>query len=215
MPLSYRRKKPYRGRRRRTTKSRAMTVGRVKRIISAELKHKNQNIGFTNIFVGSQSIVHLSDIAQGDVANQRNGNWIQPITYHGYVTIKGFDAAAAESYGVRVGIARWNNDESADPITLGKVMFDAAIPASNFSYINKGAFKILWSRYVNVVNSQINPQFLKTLRFKVSLGRSPKTLYHVAVFKKYQLFFFAMSDDLSVAEHPSYTLDSTLRYTDS
>ncbi len=89
-------------------------------------------------------------------------------------------------------------------------------PAGSFSFINKGSFKVLWSRFVNVVNKEQNTQFIKTLRWNIKLGRGQKCLYDGATTqKKFQIFFFALSDGLSGVEAPQYALDSTLRYTDS
>lgn len=220
MPTFRRRVFPRRGRRvmrRPLVRKRRfpMSVGRVKRIIDAELKISLVNNDFVDIFVGTTSIVQLSSIAQGDTNLTRTGNWIKPITTHGYIVVKGFPGAVAASYGIRVGIVRWNNDQSVDPVSVLKLMFDAAIPAGSFSFVNKGAFKVVWTRYVSVVNNTDNSQFLKTLKYYIRLSSAPKCLYNGATNKKFQYFVFAMSDDLSAAEHPSYQIDNTFRFTDS
>ncbi len=218
MPYSkgYRRGRKSGRRRNYKRPMRHMTVGKVKRIISAELKINQHNNDFIEIPLSTPSVIPLTDISQGDSSEQRSGNWVQPITVHGYTTIKGHNNAAADSNGIRVGIVRWLNDESVDPITVTKLLSVAGAPAGSFSFINKGSFKVLWSRFVNVVNDQDNTQFIKTLRFNVKLGRGQKALYDGATTqKKYQIFFFATSDGLSGTEAPEYDLNVTLRFTDS
>ena len=61
---------PVRDRRRRP-----MTTGKVKRIIDAELKFRDLGIGITFI-PPAGTVQHLSLINQGDLVNQRSGNWI-------------------------------------------------------------------------------------------------------------------------------------------
>ncbi len=196
--------------------SRAMTVGKVKRIISAELKVSTVANDFAPISVALPMVVPLTNnIAQGDTNLQRTGNWIQPITYHGYVTVRGINNATENSNGVRIMILRWKNDESVDPALVNKVVEDPADPFASFKFTQKGAFTVLYSRVFNIVNQQNNPQFLKTYRFKVPLSRGQRTLYDGATPKKYQLFFMAFSDALIVAEEPELTISSTLRWTDS
>jgi len=206
-------------RRKRTTRRNAkkpMTVGRVRRIISAELKVSLVGNDFIAIHVAAPMIVPLTaNIAQGDTNLQRTGNWIQPVTYHGYVTVRGFEGADEKSNGVRCGIIRWKNDESVDPALVNKIVEDPGDPASSFKFTQKGAFTVLWSRFFNIVNRNNNPQFLKTYRFKVSLGRGQKVLYDGVNPKKYQLFFFAFSDSLVAAEAPQLAISTTLRWTDS
>ncbi len=196
--------------------SRVMTVGKVKRIISAELKVSTVANDFASISVALPMVVPLTNnIAQGDTNLQRTGNWIQPITYHGYVTVRGINNATENSNGVRIMILRWKNDESVDPALVNKVVEDSADPFASFKFTQKGAFTVLYSRVFNIVNQQNNPQFLKTYRFKVPLSRGQRTLYDGATPKKYQLFFMAFSDALIVAEEPELTISSTLRWTDS
>ncbi len=196
--------------------SRVMTVGKVKRIISAELKVSTVANDFAPISVALPMVVPLTNnIAQGDTNLERTGNWIQPITYHGYVTVRGINNATENSNGVRIMILRWKNDESVDPALVNKVVEDSADPFASFKFTQKGAFTVLYSRVFNIVNQQNNPQFLKTYRFKVPLSRGQRTLYDGATPKKYQLFFMAFSDALIVAEEPELTISSTLRWTDS
>ncbi len=208
------------GRRKRPTRrkysKKPMTVGRVKRIISAELKLSLVGNDFIAISIGSPMIVPLTaNIAQGDTNLARTGNWIQPVTYHGYVTVRGVQASPEISNNVRCGIIRWKNDQSVDPALVNKIMEDPGAPGTSFNFGNKGSFTVLWSRFFNIVHQERNPQFLKTYRWKVSLGRGQKVLYDGATAKKYQLFFFAFSDGLADANSPLLSIDSTLRWTDS
>lgn len=212
------RRKTYRRKRRPTRRftKKPMTVGRVKRIISAELKLSLVGNDFIVISIASPMIISLTNgIVQGDTNMQRTGNWLQPITYHGYVTVRGVNNSPQISNNVRCGIIRWKNDESMDPALVNKIVQDPASPGASFKFTNKGAFTVLWSRFFNIVHSDQNPQFLKTYRWKVSLGRGQKVLYDAATPKKYQLFFFAFSDSTVDVESPSLAIDSTLRWTDS
>ena len=197
--------------------SRVMTVGKVKRIISAELKVSLVANDFLPISVALPMVVPLTNnIAQGDTNLQRTGNWIQPVTYHGYVTVRGNNNATEVTNGVRIMILRWKNDESIDPAAVNKVVQDPADPFSSFQFTQKGAFTILYSRVFNIVHADQNPQFLKTYRFKIPLSRGQRTLYDGPITpKKYQLFFMAFSDGLTVGEEPELTISSTLRWTDS
>ncbi len=211
------RKRRYMRRNKRSTRRRSMpmTVGRVKRIISAELKQKVTDFDFIPIRIGMPIVTHVSDIALGDLSTDRNGNWVQPINMHGYVTITGTAGATVETLQVRVGLFRWMNDQSVDPPDLSQIVNDPGNPSGPFSFKDKNSFKILWSRFVNVQNNPDSPQFLKTLRYYVRLGRSQKALYDNAMFKKYQLFFFALADGLVVGDEAQVSLTNTLRFTDS
>ncbi len=205
-------------RRRRYTRkrrTRAMTVGRVKRIISAELKFVVRDFDFTGIRVGIDNITPLSNIAQGDLAGQRTGNWIQPINMHGYVTLTGTVGAGVETLQCRVGILRWLNDQSVDVPEISKIVNDPGNPSGPFSFRDKQSFKILWSRFVNLQTNADSPQFLKTLRYYVRIGRSTKALYDAATEKKNQLFFFALADGLAAGDEVQVSLTNTLRFTDS
>ncbi len=193
-----------------------MTVGKVKRIISAELKVSLVGNDFIPISIGSPMVVPLTTgIVQGDANNQRTGNWIQPITYHGYVTVRGVNNSPQDTNGVRIMILRWKNDESVDPAAVNKVVDDPGDPFASFKFTQKGAFTILYSRVFNIIHADQNAQFLKTYRFKVPLSRGQKTLFDAADPKKYQLFFMAFSDGLLDADSPALSISSTLRYTDS
>ncbi len=210
----YRRKR--RGRRtKRYSRRRPMTVGRVKRIILAELKIATVGNDFLPISIDTPMVVPLTEIAQGDTALERTGNWIQPVTYHGYATIRGVNNSPEISNNVRCMILRWKNDQSVDPALVAKVVSDPGDPLSSFNFDNKGSFTILWSRVFNIVHADQNSQFLKTYRWKVSLGRGQKTLYANADLKKYQLFFMAFSDALADVNAPELQISSTLRWTDS
>ncbi len=206
-----RRRKP-----RRTYNNKVMTVGKVKRIISAELKVSTVGNDFIEIDITNPMVVPLTNnIAQGDTNLQRTGNWIQPVTYHGYVTVRGQNNSPQLTNGVRIMVLRWKNDESVDPALVNKVIEDPGDPFSSFKFTQKGAFTILYSRVFNIIHENQNPQFLKTYRFKLPLSRGQRTLYDGANPKKYQLFFMAFSDSLVPGQSPELSISSTLRWTDS
>ncbi len=211
-------KRRYTRRKRRTGRrpmGRHMTVGRVKRIISAELKFRVRDFDFTPVNVANPIILQMTDILQGDSASSRTGNWIQPINMHGYVTCTGTAGAALQTLQCRVGIFRWLNDASVDPPQIGSLVEDPANPSGPFSFGDKQSFKILWSRFINLQTNPDSPQFLKTLRYYVRIGRSAKALYDAADSKKNQLYFFAMADGLAAGDDVQVSLTNTTRFTDS
>ena len=195
---------------------RHMTVGRVKRIISAELKQNVTDFDFTGVRIGAPVVTLLSNIAQGDLSTNRTGNWIQPINLHGYVTMTGTIGASVETLQARVGIFRWMNDNAADPPDITQIVNDPGNPSGPFSFKDKNSFKILWSRFLNLQTNADSPQFLKTLRYYIRIGRSQKALYDGGITpKKYQLFFFAIGDGLAAGDEVQVSLTNTLRFTDS
>ncbi len=205
-----------RSRRRRSRPMRHMTVGRVKRIISAELKQNVTDFDFLGVRIGMADITLLSNIAQGDLSTNRTGNWIQPINLHGYVTLTGTVGASVQTLQVRVGIFRWMNDFDSDPPDITQIVSDPGNPSGPFSFKDKNSFKILWSRFLNLQTNADSPQFLKTLRYYIRIGRSQKALYDGGITpKKYQLFFFALADGLAAGDEVQVSLTNTLRFTDS
>ncbi len=221
MPTYRSRRRSY-GRSRRYKRKRyvrrPMTVSRVKRIMAQELKVSVIGNDFIDVTIASPAIVPITGpIAQGDLNTQRTGNWIAPVNIHGYITVKGSDAAVVDSFGVRATILRWNNDEANDPISIVKVQEDTAAPAGPFRFINKGAFKVLWTRYITVINDIANPKFVTTRKFYIRLSGAPKVLYNINQSRKFHYFLLVTSDDLAAAgnNNPEFQIDSTFRFTDS
>ena len=225
MPLN----KSYRRRRRRFVKrrrmggpltmsrrSRPMTVGKVKRIISAELKYSLVNENDTVVNTANPLIIQLTDIDQGDGNTQRDGNRLTAVNYHGHITMTGEDAGVDATTRARITIFRWNEDAGATPPTEALIMQDVGRLGGPFNINNKGMFKVLYSRYFVLVNSNDNVNFKKTLRFYVKL--SGKVLYDgvggAANPKKFQLYMLvsAVSAD---AANPTIQLSSVFRFTDS
>lgn len=199
---------------RRNTRRRAMTSGRVKRIIDAELKIIDLGVGPVQIPSVTGLAVRISDIAQGDSNSERNGNWIKPSTWMGTITFQGNDAADLGSIPqFRVGIVCWKENETLNPFTIAQIMQDTVAPHQQFNVENKGQFKILWSRTGILSNNNDNPQFLKVLRFYVK--PSLKVLFDDAAPKNNQLFIFAYSDVAIGNNPPLISFDTRLRYTDS
>ncbi len=201
--------------RRQLRRRRPMTVGKVKRIIDAELKVRDLGIGPIEIPSVTGSVVHISNIAQGDANTERNGNWIKPTSWMGTITLQGnnADAGAGIVPQYRVGIACWKENQTINPFELIKVMQDTLAPHQQFNIENKGQFKILWSRTGILSQDDDNPQFLKVHRFYVKPPM--KILYDDAAFKNNHLFIFAYTDVDTGANPPSYSFDTRLRYTDS
>ncbi len=208
---------PYRSRRKmRGPRGGASFASRVRNVVKAEVKFRDQGFAVLPV-VGGQSEILVTTIEQGAGAENRVGNWIQPMSLAGNLTIQANDAAgpAAENFGVRVGYALWKNDETNDPFTFDRIMQDGASPGGPFSVPEKDSYKILWTKYVTVNNHRQNSQFTKTMAFTINLSSLPRALYDGANIKKYQIFFFAGSDDIDGTNPPSVQVDSMLRYTDS
>jgi len=203
-------------RRRRRLRRKPMTTGAVKRIIGAELKTRSFGVDFVDVFIGAANIVSLTPgIAQGSGATQREGNWIKPVILHGYVVCKGFDAAAAPTYGMRVTLCRWNENENANPISPTELYNDPASPGSHFNIITRGQYKVLYTRFFTIVNDKQNPRFTRTLKYYIRLSGAPRITYNAALPGKFHYFLVVTSDDLSLAEHPQYQHDGVFRFTDS
>ncbi len=190
-----------------------MTVGKVKRIVGAELKFRDLGIGPIPIPFVTGDITQISNIAIGDTASTRDGNWIKPVTWMGTITVEGDSASANVTAQFRIGAIVWKENQNVDPLTLTKLMQDVAAPHQQFNIQSKGSFKVLWSRTGLVSNNPDNPQFQKVLRFYV---RPPqKILYDGADFRKFHLFIFGYSDVDVAANPPTYAFDTRLRFTDS
>ncbi len=194
---------------------RPMTSGRVKRIIGAELKFRDLDTVRFPIPNTDGSVVHITDIAQGDLTTERNGNWIKPVVWRGTLTIEGNEDNITQDTSLfRVGCLQWKENQDSDPIELAKFMQDTTAPHQGFNIQAKGSFKILWSRTGIVSNNTDNPQFQKVLRF--SVRPSMKVLYDGADFRKYHLFIFGFSEVNSGAGNPpNYQISTRFRFTDS
>lgn len=206
-----RRRRPMR---RRTNYRKPMTSGRVKRIISAELKVRDLGVGPIGFPNATGVVTNItSGIAQGDANNQRNGNWIKPVSFMGTLTLVGNPASLLEVQQFRVGVFCWKENEDVDPATLPKLMEDTFAPHQGYNITSKGSFKILWSR-TGILSTAIgNPQHQKVLKFYVKPRM--KVLYDAATPRKYQLFIFACSDIAAASDPPVLSFDTRLRYTDS
>ncbi len=211
---------PLRARRARRTmlrrrRRRPMTTGKVKRIIDAELKVRDLGVGPVEIPAGTGSVVHISNIGQGDLNTERNGNWIKPTSFMGTFTVQGNNAGAASGIipQYRVGVVCWKENQTLNPLDLAKLMQDTFAPHQQYNIENKGQFKVLWSRTGILSQDDDNPQFLKIHRFYVKPPM--KVLFDNDAFKNNHLFVFAYSQIDTAADPPSYSFDVRLRYTDS
>jgi len=127
-------KRSRRGRRKlkRRYSSRPMTTSRVVRIIDAELKFRDLSVGPQPIPSVTGAVSPISNIAQGDLVNQRNGNWIKPVTFYGTVTIVGNTAQALTTSLYRIIVVQWKENEVANPVTLANIMQDTSDPHQGF-----------------------------------------------------------------------------------
>ena len=190
-----------------------MTTGRVKRIIDAELKFRDLGVGPVAIPSIVGFISPISNIAQGDAVNQRNGNWIKPVTWYGTITVNGNAGAAVATSQIRLMAVCWKENEDNNPILLSEVMQDVASPHQGFNVPNKGQFSILWSRVVIVSNNTDNPQFQKMFCFYVKPPM--KALYDGAELRNNNLFIIGYSDIAAAGNPPTMEFETRLRFTDS
>lgn len=199
---------------RRRVRRRPMTSGRVKRIIDAELKFRDLDVGPVDIPQGLGSVTLISNIAQGDTAQQRTGNWIKPVSWMGTLTVQGNPQNVTDLTSLfRVFIVCWKENEDINTLDLTKVVQDTASPHQGFNIQNKGQFKILWSRTGIVSNTIDNPQFQKMYRFYVK--PSMKVLFDNANLRNNQLFIIGYSDQGTIVGAPSLIFSTRLRFTDS
>ncbi len=191
-----------------------MTTGRVKRIIDAELKVSDLSVEDISIPSVTGSIIRISNIAQGDLNDQRNGNWVKPTTWMGTITLQGNPAADPDTVpSFRIGVVCWKENETLNPISIAQIMQDSVDPHQQFNIENKGQFKILWSRTGLLSNQNRNPQFQKVFRFYVC--PSMKVLYDDAAAKNNQLFIFAYTGTDTLLNPPTMAFSTRLRFTDS
>lgn len=165
---------------------------------------------------GNSSQRLISDVSQGAAGSDRVGNWIQPVSLSGYITVTGdADGSTAPNYGVRVGFCQWFNDESRDSFTTTEVMLDVMRPGGPFNVRARGSFRVLWSRYFIVYNNGENAKITHTERYFLKLKQSPKCLYNVDLQKANQIFWFCLSDDRDGTAPPTVEVDAMFRFTDA
>ncbi len=194
---------------------RIMTTGKVKRIIDAELKFVDVDIGPLDMpnTLGVVTPITVG-INQGDAVNQRNGNWIKPVTLYGTIVVNGNEAnIIEETIFFRLMIVVWKENETNNPILLNQVVQSVVFPHQGFNVQNKGQYRVLWSRTGILSTNSDNPQFQKMLRFYVK--PSMKVLYDGNAPKNNQLFFLAFSDIDVATNPPSVEFSLRLRFTDS
>jgi len=192
-----------------------MTVGKVKRIISAELKFTTTNAVDTVVNTANPYVENLTAMAQGNTSSQRDGNRINGVNVHGNITLNGEDAGVDEITPVRITIFRWNEDASVTVPTPALIMQDVAQLGGAYNINNRGFFKVLYSRFFTLVNSNDNVNFKKTLRFYTKL--SGKIIFDgglVTDLKKFHIYIMIQATS-TVATHPVLNSSITFRYTDS
>ncbi len=209
-------KRRFPARRRGSSKKRQAAVfkRRVLRIVGAESKFRITGAN-SRPQVGAQTEIRVTDIDLGTSASQRIGNWIRPVSLRGNMVIRGSPGNALQKLSIRCGVALWKNDQSADPFLAGDIMADANSPMGDFSVLEKGSYQVLWTRTMVVVNNDDNSQNVKKVMFSINLSKVPKTLYSGAAPKKYQLFYFFISDDTNGGvDAVNIEIDALFRYTD-
>lgn len=190
-------------------------ASRVRAVVKAESKYKYLPFE-ADPTITSPFVHRISAIALGNLSTERIGNWIQPTSLYGTVRIFGNNDSEETTDGVRVGCLVWNNDNDSDAFDATNLLEFNEAPGGPFKIPEKGSFTILWTRYVQVVNNDDNAQFVKNLKLSVSMIRKPKILFDGGENKKFQVFFFALTDTPGLSETPPHIEgDLTLRFTDS
>ncbi len=196
-------------------RSKAVFKRRVLQIVQAESKFRAVSVSFVPR-VGSQDEFLITNITQANSATTRVGNWIRPTSFRGVVSVIGDPGGTtATTFAVRFGVALWKNDESIDPFTTDRILQEPSAPFGPFNVVEKGSYQVLWTRTCFIVNNSDNTNLTKKVPFSINLSKIPKTLYDGGTPKKYQLFFFAASDDTAGTQPVEVFLDALLRYTDS
>jgi len=193
---------------------RPMTNYRVRRIIDAELK-RFTNTTNSDAPATTGSVFPLTDIiGQGISSTQRIGDWIKVINLHGNLSVKAQDSVG-QIVAVRAFIFQWNETAEAGPPSLEDIVNNVTAPTGQFSFSNKGQFRILWTKLFNVVNQDNNPAYQRMLKIYIRTNRLPKTLFTGVLPRKFHYYFMIFSDTAAPGEIPEYRLDLTVRYTDS
>lgn len=161
----------------------------------------------------------ISIVDQGTGSEQRVGNWCSPSSVHGTVRCHGNPEASPETWTIRVGVLRYNDNSQGTSLFGSGFMEDPQRPGGPFKVASKGEFSVLWTRVLIVSNNTDNTLFTRALRYRVNLKNSPKCLYEGAGAgsrTKNHLIFFAVSDcAVTALSPPSVDFDSMFRYTDS
>ncbi len=188
---------------------------KIKKIVGAEVKQFDLQITNTPIPTIDGVLVSFSIIPTGDDFDEKNGNWVQPVSLRGVFTVVGnVDAIAAQRTSrYRVAILCWKEDLTVNAPDLAKIMQDTAQPHQGYRIQGKGTFSILWSRVGILSNEETNPNFQKMHRF--SVYPKMKALFDGNQRTKYHLFALAYSDVAAASDPPQIFLSTRLRYTDS
>jgi len=214
MPFRRNNRRTRRRRPMRRTRRKAMTAGRVRRIVDAELKVRDLGVGPVAIPSVTGSLTHITAIAQGDTNISRTGNWIKPVTWMGTITVEGnFNDVLNTTVPYRIGCFCWKENQQVNQADIGKLMQDTSAPHQQYNIANKGQFKLLWSRTGVISSTPANPRFQSTHKFYVK--PPTKVLYEGANFKNNHLFIFGYSSVAGESNPPSMSFDTRLRYTDS
>jgi len=217
-------KRGYSGKRRRYPQmyrslGKAGFAAKVRKVVAAERKFL-----FTNdVFEAAGTLpgsLYLTGIAQGVGQSQRVGNWIQPTSSHGSVTVTGqVDAGGDTVWNVRVFILVFNDNSKDITNTSTRWMQDPTRPHGPFNIERKGEFSVLWTRVLTVSNNSDNTTYSQTLTWRLNLAKQKKILFDGPTSSdrtKFQMFFCAVSDSPSPpAGPPTISVDSQFRFTDS
>jgi len=163
---------------------------------------------------GDPMVTALSVIDQGTTAQLRIGNWIQPTTLYGHITVTGDTESVIDHSSVKLCLLQWNEDEDKNPFDGSELLQDNDAPGGPWRVSEKGTFTIMWSAYLIVINDVNNSQFSKTLKFNVDMKKRPRVLFEGPNRKKNHLFFAALTNH-GALNAPRIELQSQLRYTDS
>lgn len=190
-----------------------MTVRRVRKIAGTELKHINLQQTLAPTLGGTGTLLAITaPIAQGLAANNRIGDWVQPVNCHGHITVAGFPGAAVPTVNLKLAFLIWKEDANIQTPT-NTLMLANNNPLSPWNFQSKGMFKIIWTKTFAMSNNPDAPQFLKKLSYYIRMSRMQRMFYDGVAARKNQLYLIAYSD-AQLAEEPPLKISVTFRYTD-
>ncbi len=204
-------------RRRRRAPPKTMTVRKVRRIIGAELKR--QVFGINGVFPAVDGFVfQATDIGIGTSVTQRVGDWISPAVMHGTIQVNavhGISPAIREQMTGRIVIFTFKEDSADGDPTVSDIVNNDTSPNGQFNFVNRGQFKVLYTRTFSLVADHDSPFFTNTFKYYLRLGSHPKITFNGTITKQNHIYILLFSDvDTADPAVPEFRLDNVIRYTD-
>ncbi len=209
-------RRSYPGRRRYGLRPRANPAfaAKVLAVVKPESKF-TFNIIQGDCFVNNPVSLVVSGQDEGVGASQRIGNWIQPTSLYGHVTISGMPEALRHHSSVKLCFLQFHDDSQSSAFDPNNILENNIAPGGPWKVTEKGKWSILWSKYLIVVNHVDNSQFTKTVAFNINMRNRPRCLFAEGLLKREQIFFVALSDAPGNPDEVQVLAQVQLRYSDS